>query len=134
VRFADVLIRQEHPGERRGPYRSYQEKAESAREYEHEEGITWTVLIDDLAGTVHEAYGGAAAPVYLIDAQGKVAFYGVLAHAPTLKRAIDALLNKGGRGIARSGVDRAPHVFASLVGDWRGLRRGGLRVVLDHEA
>jgi hypothetical protein len=133
VRFIDVLIRQEHPGERRGPYRTYEEKVASAREYEREEGIEWTVLVDDLAGTVHEAYGGAAAPVYLIDATGRVAFYGVLAHAPTLKRAIDELLAKGGHGIVSGDVDRRPHVFASLVDGWRGPRRGGLRAVLDYE-
>jgi hypothetical protein len=133
VRFIDVLIRQEHPGERRGPYRTYEEKVQSAREYEREEGIGWTVLVDDLAGTVHEAYGGAAAPLYLIDATGRVAFYGVLAHAPTLKRAIDELLAKGGHGIVSTSLDRRPHVFASLVDGWRGPRRGGMRAVLDYE-
>ena len=133
VRFIDVLVRQEHPGERRGPYRTYEEKVQSAHEYEREEGIAWTVLVDDLAGMVHEAYGGAAAPLYLIDATGRVAFYGVLAHAPTLKRAIDELLAKEGHGITSGDVDHWPHVFASLVDGWRGPRRGGLRAVLDYE-
>jgi hypothetical protein len=59
--------------------------------------------------------------------------YGVLAHAPTLKRAIDELLAKEGRGIVSGDVDRWPHVFASLVDGWRGPRRGGLRAVLDYE-
>jgi hypothetical protein len=133
VDFVDILIRQEHPGERRGPYRTYEEKLQSAREHEREEGIGWTVLVDDLAGTVHKAYGGAAAPVYLIDVSGRVAFYSVLAHAPTLKRAIDELLANGGHGIISGDVDRWPHVFASLVDGWRGSRRGGLRAVLDYE-
>jgi hypothetical protein len=133
VRFIDVLIRQEHPGERHGPYRTYEEKVQSAREYKREEGVEWTVLVDDLAGTVHQAYGGAAAPVYLIDVSGRVAFYGVLAHAPTLKRAIDELLAKRGDGIVSGDVDRWPHVFASLVDGWRGPKRGGLRAVLDYE-
>jgi hypothetical protein len=133
VRFIDVLIRQEHPGERRGPYRTYEEKVQSAQEYKREEGVEWTVLVDDLAGTVHQAYGGAAAPVYLIDVSGRVAFYGVLAHAPTLKRAIDELLAKRGDGNFSGDIDRWPHVFASLVDGWRGPRRGGLRAVLDYE-
>lgn len=133
MRFIDVLIRQEHPGERRSPYRTYEEKVASAREYEREEGIGWTVLVDDLAGTVHKTYGGAAAPLYLIDVTGRVAFYGVLAHAPTLKRAIDELLTKEGQGIVSGDVDRWPHIFASLVDGWRGPRRGGLRAVLDYE-
>ena len=72
-------------------------------------------------------------PLYLIDATGRVAFYGVLAHAPTLKRAIDELLAKEEHGITSGDVDHWPHVFASLVDGWRGPRRGGLRAVLDYE-
>jgi hypothetical protein len=132
VRFLDVLVRQEHPGERRGPYRTYEQKKESAREYEREEGIPWPVLVDDLAGTVHRAYGCNASPVYLIDAAGRVAFYGVLPHAPTLKRALDELLAQGGRGAVAGGLDRKPHLFAALVNGWRGPRRGGVRAVLDY--
>ena len=62
-----------------------------------------------------------------------MAFFGVLAHAPTLKRAIDELLTKGEHETISGVVDRCPHVFASLVGGWRGLRRGSLRAVLDYE-
>jgi hypothetical protein len=129
----DVLVRQEHPGERRGPYRSYWQKMASAREYKHEEGIPWTVLVDDLAGTLHGIYGGNASPVYLIDTAGRVAFYSILTHPPTLKQAIDELLAKEGHGVVVGGIDRAPHVFAALVDGWRGPRRGGVRAVLDYE-
>jgi hypothetical protein len=71
---------------------------------------------------------GAVAPIKSLHG-----LYGVLAHAPTLKRAIDELLAKEGRGIVSGDVDRWPHVFASLVDGWRGPRRGGLRAVLDYE-
>lgn len=134
MRFMDILVRQEHPGERRGPYRTYEQKMEAAREYEREEEIPWPVLVDDLAGTVHGSYGGNASPVYLIDAAGWVVFYGVLPHAPTLKRAIDELLSGNGQGAAvAGGLDRAPLVLASLVDGWRGPRRGGVRALLDLE-
>jgi hypothetical protein len=134
VRFVDVLVRQEHPGERRGPYHSYEQKVESACEYKRDEGITWPVLVDGLVGSVHRIYGSAASPVYLIDTAGRVAFYGVLTHAPTLKQAIDELLAKGGQDVVvAGGVDRTPHVFASLVDGWRALERGGTWAVLDFE-
>ncbi|MGZ4381338.1 MAG: peroxiredoxin family protein [Gaiellaceae bacterium] len=70
VQFVEVLVRQAHPGERHGAYRVYETKLEEARGYQHEEATPWSVLVDDLAGTVQCAYGGLAAAVYLIDSQG----------------------------------------------------------------
>jgi hypothetical protein len=134
VRFLDVFLRQAHPGELRGPYRGYREKLEGAREYKREEGIPWTILVDDYAGTVHRAYSGEMAdPVFLIDSDGRVSFYGMWTHAPTLKKAIDELLAHGGRGVAGGGLDRAPHLLASFVDGWRGIRRGGRRAWLEYD-
>jgi len=91
------------------------------------------VLVDDLAGTVHRTYSGEMAdPVFLIDSEGRVSFYGMWTHGPTLKRAIDELLAEGGRGVAL-GLDRTPHLLASFVDGWRGPRRGGRRAVLEYD-
>ena len=134
VRFFDVSVRQAHPGEIRGAYRNYEEKLEGAREYARQESLPWPLLVDDYAGTVHEAYSGEMAdPVFLIDADGRVSFYGMWTHAPTLKKAIDDLLARGGRGIAGGGLDRTPHLLASFVDGWRGPRRGGRRAVLEYD-
>jgi hypothetical protein len=134
VRFLEVLLRQAHPGELRGPYQSYEEKLESAREYKREDGIEWTVLVDDLSGKTHRVYSREMAdPVFLIDSEGRVAFYGMWTHPPTLKQAIDELLAQGGRGVVRSGIDRVPHLFGSFVDGYRALRRGGRRAVLEYD-
>ena len=50
VQLVEVLVRQAHPGERHGPYHSYEQKLDDARSYEHEESIRWTVLVDDWIG------------------------------------------------------------------------------------
>lgn len=136
MRFVDVAIRQAHPGERRGTFRGYEEKLEGAREGRREEGIPWTVLVDDYAGTWHRAYSGEMTdPVFLIDADGRMAFYLRWAHAPTLKRAIDDLLERGGRGApVAGGIDRTPHLFASFVNGYHGLARGGRRAVREYDA
>ncbi len=106
---------------------------EGARQYKREEGIPWPVLVDNLAGTVHRTYSGEMAdPVFLIDSEGSVSFYGMWTHAPTLKRAIDELLSRDGRGVAL-GIDQRPHLFASFVDGWRGPRRGGRRAVLEYD-
>ncbi len=127
------MIRQAHPGEERAPYRSYEEKLDSAREYGREEDIPYTVLVDDYAGTWHRAYSSEMTdPVFLIDEDGRVSFYLMWAHAPTLKRAIEELLQRGGRGVVAGGIDRMLHLFVSFVNGYHGLRRGGRRAVREY--
>ncbi len=134
MQFVDIFIRQAHPGELRGPYQSYEEKLEEAREYKREEGIEWPVLVDDYAGTVHRVYSREMAdPSFLVDSDGRVAFYGMWTHPPTLKRAIDELLERDGRGTVAGGIDRMPHLFASFVDGYHGPRRGGRRAVLEYD-
>ena len=134
MHFVDVAIRQAHPGERRGTYRSYEEKLEGAREGRREEGIPWTVLVDDYAGTWHRTYSSEMTdPVFLIGSDRRVSFYLMWAHAPTLKLAIDELLERGGRGVVAGGIDRTPHLFASFVNGYHGLKRGGKRAVREYD-
>ena len=126
------MVRQAHPGERRGAYRSYEQKLADAREFREKEGIAWPVLADDLSGSVHRAYGSMSDPAYLLDAEGRVAFYGMWIDGPTLKRALDELLAQGGTGApVAGGIDRRPHMAPALVEGWRTMRRGGVRAVLD---
>lgn len=119
-----MLIRQAHPGPRVPPYQSGEQKLADAVKYADEELIAWPVLADDLAGTVHQAYGGLADPTYLIDVDGRIAYYNMWTHAPTLHRALSALKEAGGRGVVLGGIDRKPHVLPAMTDGWRGLRRG----------
>lgn len=127
-------MRQAHPGEERGGYRTYARKREEAREYKRLERLPWSVLVDDLEGTVHRAYSREMAdPTFLVGADGRVAFYAMWTHVPTLKRALDALLALGGSGVVTGGIDRRPHMLASFVDGYRGPRRGGRRAVLEYD-
>ena len=128
------MVRQAHPGERRGAYRSHEQKLADAREFQREEGIGWPVLADDLGATVHRAYGGMSDPAYLVDAAGRVAFYGMWIDGPRLRRAIVELLARGGAGVVAGGVDRRPHLAAAFVEGWRTMSRGGRRAVLEMAA
>lgn len=133
MQFVDVFIRQAHPGGSYGAYQSDEQKMASARQYKRDEGIPWPVLVDDLAGTVHQSYGSMSDPVYLIDVAGRVSFYGMWTDAATLRQAIDELLAQGGRGVAASGIDQRPHLVASFFDGWRGVSRGGIGGILDYE-
>lgn len=134
MQFVDVVVRQAHPGERRGAYRSYAEKLEDARRYQQEEAVAWPVVVDDFEATVQLAYGGLSASVYLIDTAGRVAFYGMWGQALPLVAAIDDLLERGGIGTpAGQGIDRVPRLGAAIVAGRSGPARGGRVALLDLE-
>ena len=134
VRFVEVLIRQAHPGERHGAYRSDEQKLRDGRDYKSEENVPWPVLIDDLACSVQRAYGGLAAAAYLIDNRGMVAFCGTWGQSPALRHALDDLLARGGTGTpAGKGTDRRPHLAAAIVAGRSGPARGGRRALIDLE-
>lgn len=122
LQFIDVLVRQGHPGPGVRPYRTFEEKARDAERYKHDEQIPWTVLVDDVEGTVHRQYGMIADPAYLIGTDGRVAFYNYWTHVPTLHKAIGRLLAEG--GAAAVGEHRTPHPLAMITDGWRALRRG----------
>ena len=92
------------------------------------------MLVDDYAGTLHRAYSREMTdPVFLIGSDGRVAFYLMWAHAPTLKKAIEELLARNDReGPVAGGIDRTPHLFASFVNGYHGLKRGGKRAVREY--
>jgi len=134
VQFVEVLVRQAHPGELHGAYRSDQEKLDDARLLEDEEHLAGPVLIDDLAGTVQRAYGGLAAAVYLIDSRGAIVFCGTWGQSPALRRALDELLaDDHHRSSGVRAVDRRPHLAAAIVAGQRGPIRGGRQSLIDLE-
>jgi hypothetical protein len=125
VQFVDVVIRQAHPGPDVPHYRTLDEKTRDGERYRREEGIPWPILVDDLPGTTHQVYGGLADPTYLIDRDGRVAYYNIWTHGPSLNGAIHALLSRGGSGVVQGdGLNRWPFMGAAMTDGWRGLRRG----------
>jgi hypothetical protein len=133
VHFVDVLVRQAHPGPRVPAYREFPQKLRDAQAYQEEEGIPWLVLVDDLEGTVHQTYGGLADPTYLIDTEGKVAFYNMWTYAPALHEAIRRLIAQGERGVVDGGVDHTPHLSPAAIAGWRAIQRGLPTSYLDLE-
>ena len=133
MQFIDVLIRQAHPGGDVQTYQTFEQKFRDGEKYKHDDRIEFPVLVDDLEGTTHQVYGGLADPTYLIGADGRVAFYNMWTHAPTLFDAIDELLAQDGRGVIKGGIHRTPHLLASMTDGWKGLRRGFPRSFIELE-
>lgn len=82
---------------------------------------------------MHQTYGGLADPSYLIGVDGRVAYYELWTHAPTLHRKMAALAAQDGRGIVGDGVDYVPHLLAALTDGWPALRKGLPQSVIDLE-
>lgn len=133
MQFLDVIARQAHPGPDVPAYTSMAQKVHDAYAYQQREQIPYPVLVDDIEGRAHQVYGGLSDPIYLIDIEGRVSFYNMWAHAPTLHQAIEQLLEQGGVGVVRGAVDKKVHLGAPLTGGWRGIQRGLWQSVVDME-
>ncbi len=133
VQFVYILIRQAHPGPDAPGYRTMQQKMRDARRFQQEDNMPWLLLVDDLQGSAHQVYGGLANPTYLIDSDGNVAHYNMWTYAPGLHLAIEELVNNGGAGVVKGGIDHVPHLGASFAHGWRGLRRGLPQSLLELE-
>ncbi len=134
IHFVEVLVRQAHPGPGARPYRTVEEKRADAAWYKERFALPWTVVVDDLRGTVHRQYGGMADPTYIIDRDGRVAFYNMWTSAVVLNAALRDLLAQGGRGVVGDGWERLPHLLPAVTAGWPGLERGAPQSVEEQEA
>lgn len=72
--FLTIYVREPHPGERYTAHQTWEQKLNYAQECRNQDGIQTRVLIDDLDGTVHVAYGSLPNMVYIIEKSGKIVF------------------------------------------------------------
>jgi hypothetical protein len=69
-----VYTREAHPGENVPCHDSFPRKLAGARLLRDEVGIRRDILVDDLTGTVHRAYGRMPNMTWVIDRGGRVAY------------------------------------------------------------
>lgn len=122
VQLVEVQVRQAHPGPEVPPHRDPAQKLRDAQAYVLEHEVPWPVLVDDLEGAVHKQYALLPDPSFLIGTDGRIAFIDYWTHAPTLHRAIERLMEMGGRGVV--GESRAMRLLATMTDGWPALRRG----------
>jgi AhpC/TSA family len=127
--FLVIAIREAHPGEITCAHTTLTQKRQAARRLAIEEGIRRRVLVDDLEGTVHRAYGGGWNPVYVIDADGRVATRRAWNHPDEVAQALSALAD-GGSPPATESVEMAQLPTRGAIG-LRLLERGGKQALLD---
>jgi hypothetical protein len=99
-----LYVREAHPGERLPAHHSYAQKRDQAEYFRQVTHTPWPVLVDDLNGSVHKAYGLLPNSVFLIDVDGRVSFVGEISHGPTLRKALERLFAQNRRGPVPKGT------------------------------
>jgi hypothetical protein len=127
--FVVIVVREAHPGELSPPHVTRAEKRGAARKLAMEEGLRRRVLVDELEGTVHRAYGGAWDAVYVVDAKGRVAFRRAWNH-PDEVAAVLAALQDSSTAPPGETVEMAQLPGRQAFG-LRLLERGGRQALLD---
>ena len=69
-----MYVREPHPGENYGAHKSWEQKLKFATDCREQDGIRTKLLVDDLEGTVHVAYGSMPNMIYIVDKNGRIAY------------------------------------------------------------
>lgn len=125
--FVVVYTREAHPGERIGAHTTVSDKARAAHLLAEDDAIGRLVLVDDLDGTVHRAYGSTWDTVFVLDADGRVVLRRAWNDPIQVGSALDALLAR--EHVRVESIDMAPPASSGGFGD--GLLRGGRQALLD---
>ena len=72
--FFVVYTREAHPGEHVGHHRTFEDKLANARLLRDEIGIRRPILVDDLGGTTHRAYGLLPNMTWVIARGGRIVY------------------------------------------------------------
>jgi len=92
VQFLFIYVREPHPGEVYPHHTSMHQKTKVARELQALEEIRFPVLVDELDGRVHSAYGARPNPMFVVHRNGRLVYRNGHADARQLREYLDELL------------------------------------------
>lgn len=92
VSTAVLYVREAHPGAEIPNHKDAEDKQSCARRLKTEDGETRTILVDDLAGTAHSAFGGMPNAVFIINRHGCIVYRAEWNNPTATKKALHALL------------------------------------------
>jgi hypothetical protein len=138
--FFTIYVREPHPGEHYGAHKTWEQKLNFARKCREQDGIKNPLLVDDLDGAVHRAYGSMPNMIYIIDKNGKISYKAMWTDHEEIASALanlalaDRLQSQGVR-VKPSYTERINYIPAEYAG---GLRekvfgRAGPKAWADHQ-
>src|SRR5215471_6095841 len=101
-----VYVREAHPGEHFGPHDSLERKRAHAREFQRLFDVRRPILVDDLEGRAHRAFGQMPNMTYILNSAHSVVFRSAWTDPDTIRLALDYLLGVQAR--RRAGARLAP--------------------------
>ncbi len=126
ARFLVLYVREAHPGGRIPQHTSLKQKRRCAERLVSEEGEKRLILVDELDGQAHQAYGLLPDMAYVINAAGLIAYRASWNDPDELDGVLEQLKSKRSLTVGES-RKFVPSPQALL----RTLRRAGWRAVLD---
>jgi hypothetical protein len=90
--FYTVYVREPHPGEHYHEHRSWEQKVRYACECREQDGIQTRLLVDDLDGTVHRAFGEMPNMVYIIGKDGRIVYKSMWTHHGEIEAMLESLV------------------------------------------
>lgn len=139
VQSVFLYVREAHPGEIYPHHQTFEQKVALAREFQRLFAVERPILVDDLQGTAHRAFGRLPNMTYILNQSHTVVFKADWTEAETVRRALDYLLDVQSR--RREGARLAPF-YAELQGyRWvdqaafdAGLERNGPKALAEFRA
>lgn len=136
--FLFVYTREAHPGEHFPAHRSFEQKMSHAQSFKTILEVRRPILVDDILGSSHKAYGSLPNMTYLIGRGGRILFRSDWTDPPTIETVLQYVVSARSR--RREGLRLVPF-YAELVG-YRfsdqekflaNLARAGERAVTEYE-
>lgn len=92
VRSVFLYVREAHPGENYPHHSCFEQKAEHATVFKQRWNCRRPILLDDLEGTAHEAFGRLPNMTYILGTDHRVLFRADWTDADTVRFAVEYLL------------------------------------------
>jgi hypothetical protein len=133
-----VYVREAHPGENFPHHASFEQKMAHARKLRDLENISLPILVDDIEGSTHKAYGLQPNMVYLINRDGVIVYKSDWTDAHELKTMCESLVRLDAMKarkvpIIRRGVSERLHwISMDPVHRERIYRRSGEKAIRDY--
>lgn len=125
IRFVTLYVREAHPGDNYPQPDTFERKLTHARDYAQRDDISWTVMVDDVDGTLHRQLDPKPHAAYLVGSNGKVVFRTLWANEESvLREALSAVAD----GRQPENRERQPRVRPMLRGTgemWRTWEQAG---------
>ncbi len=90
--FLTIYVREPHPGEHYHEHRDWRQKVQYACECREQDDIRTRLLVDDLEGTVHRAYGEMPNMVYIVAKDGRIVYKSMWTHHGEIEAMLESMV------------------------------------------